>query len=58
FLAYASDDKMVKIWEVETGKCIKTVEGHTSHMLCCTHNPQCAMIASESLQGIVRIWDQ
>ncbi|VDM57004.1 unnamed protein product [Angiostrongylus costaricensis] len=37
FLASVLDDKTVKIWEVE---CIKTLEGHTSYVFCCTYNLQ------------------
>ncbi|KAK6011829.1 WD domain, G-beta repeat protein [Ostertagia ostertagi] len=56
-LASASDDKTVRIWEVETGKCIKTLKGHTNYVFCCAYNPQCTMVASGSFDETVRIWD-
>src|SRR5438067_1180017 len=28
-VATASDDKTVKLWEVNTGKCLHTLKGHT-----------------------------
>ncbi len=29
----SSDDKTVKIWDISTGKCLKTLHGHSSGIL-------------------------
>ncbi|KAK6020609.1 WD domain, G-beta repeat protein [Ostertagia ostertagi] len=51
------DTRRLRIWEVETGKCIKTLKGHTNYVFCCAYNPQCTMVASGSFDETVRIWD-
>ena len=39
-LVSASDDKTLKIWELSTGKCLKTLKGHSNYAFCCNFNPQ------------------
>ena len=68
----ASDDKTVKIWDVGSKKCLKTlkvslstlfstfkpfIKGHTNYVLCCGFNPQSNLIVSGSFDESVRIWD-
>ena len=54
--ASASDDKTLKIWDVTTGTCIRTLHGHEdliwSFAFSCTGD----QIASASDDGTVRIW--
>ena len=33
----ASGDKTLKVWKVATGKCVKTLEGHSSGVRCGVH---------------------
>ena len=40
YLCSASDDKTLKLWDVATGECVRTLEGHTNYVLCCNFNPQ------------------
>ena len=33
----ASDDKTLKVWDVATGECVATLEGHSSVVRCGVH---------------------
>lgn len=52
-----SDDKTLKIWELSSGKCLKTLKGHSNYVFCCNFNPQSNLIVSGSFDESVRIWD-
>ncbi|KAJ8299926.1 LOW QUALITY PROTEIN: hypothetical protein KUTeg_021445 [Tegillarca granosa] len=56
-LISASDDKTLKIWDFATGKCMKTLKGHSNYVFCCNFNPQSNLIVSGSFDESVRIWD-
>ena len=32
-----SDDKTLKVWDVETGKCVATLRGHSARVRCGVH---------------------
>ena len=55
--ASASDDKTLKVWELSSGKCLKTLKGHGNYVFCCNFNPQSNLIVSGSFDESVRIWD-
>jgi WD40 repeat protein len=48
-----SDDKTIKIWDIDSGKCIKTLEGHTN----CVNSVQTInnLIISGSFDKTIRI---
>ena len=52
-----SRDKMIRIWETDTGYCTRTISGHSDWVksLCCL--PNSSYIATGSLDKTVRIWD-
>lgn len=52
FLCSASDDKTLKLWDLVSGKCLKTLKGHSNYVFCCNFNPQSNLIVS----GSVRIY--
>ncbi|KAG8034303.1 hypothetical protein G9C98_007379 [Cotesia typhae] len=56
-LVSASDDKTLKIWELSSAKCLKTLKGHSNYVFCCNFNPQSNLIVSGSFDESVRIWD-
>ncbi|ENN72814.1 hypothetical protein YQE_10618, partial [Dendroctonus ponderosae] len=56
-LVSASDDKTLKIWELASGKCLKTLKGHSNYVFSCNFNPQSNLIVSGSFDESVRIWD-
>jgi Prp8 binding protein len=54
-----STDKTIRLWDVQTGVCIRKFKGHTSFVNSCQparRGPQ--LICSGSDDGTVRIWDQ
>jgi len=56
-LATASDDKTIRLWDAETGVQLRTCEGHTNYVFCCSFNPHDNILASGSFDETVRLWD-
>lgn len=72
FVASASDDQTVRLWQVETvcltyfyvdgltrvqGKCVRVFQGHTSYVYCLAFNPQGTVLVSGSFDETLRLWD-
>ena len=53
--ASGSDDKTVKIWDLETGECRATLKGHTSPVRFVACQTDYAL--SSANDGTIRIWD-
>jgi WD40 repeat protein len=61
-LASCSDDKTIKIWDIDSGSCLSTLTGHSERVNCVVFSPNGKVIASCSGQGYnidnsVRLWD-
>lgn len=59
FLASGSNDKAVKIWMVETKKCLHTFkkyQGHLREISCVSFSPRGDLVASCS-KDTIKIWD-
>lgn len=52
-----SFDETVRIWDVKTGRCIKTLPAHSDPVSACCFNRDGTLIASSSYDGLCRVWD-
>ena len=52
-----STDKTIKIWDANTGHCLKTLEGHSSFVESVAFSPDGTKIISGSFDETVKIWD-
>jgi WD40 repeat protein len=56
-LATCSADKFVKVFELPSGKYLKTFEGHTHHVLDVGWKNDGKKLASAGADNIVKVWD-
>ena len=56
YIVSGSDDITIKIWDLKTGECLKTLEGH-SNSVSVTISPDGKYIVSGSYDETIKIWD-
>jgi WD40 repeat protein len=56
-LATCGADKFVKVWEVPSGKLLKSFEGHTHHVLDVGWKSDGKFLASGGADNNVKVWD-
>ncbi|NJP08684.1 MAG: WD40 repeat domain-containing protein [Leptolyngbyaceae cyanobacterium RU_5_1] len=56
-LISGSDDHTLKIWNVKTGQCLATLQGHTSHVRSVVFSPDGRIFASGGDDHLLKIWD-
>ena len=50
------DDNTVRVWQVATGQCIQTLEGHTDAVTSVAFSHDASHIVSGSWDNTVRVW--
>lgn len=56
-LISGSDDQTLKLWNTNTGQCLRTLQGHTKAVWSITFSPNGEIVASGSDDGTIKIWD-
>jgi WD40 repeat protein len=56
-LASGSADRTVKLWNVETGQCLRTLQGHKGWVWSIAFHPVSNQLASGSYDQTIRVWD-
>jgi len=55
-IATASSDTTVRMWEAGTGKCARTLEGHSGAVSAVAFSPATRQLATASTDETARIW--
>jgi transcription initiation factor TFIID subunit 5 len=56
-MASAGEDKSIIIWDLGTGKKLKSMTGHTGYIYTISFNTESTVLVSGSADGTVRVWD-
>ncbi|WP_109011553.1 PD40 domain-containing protein [Nostoc commune] len=56
-LAFASNDKTIKLWNLDTGKEITTLRGHSNYVTSVVFSPDGKTLASASRDNTIKLWN-
>jgi len=56
-LVSGSDDKTIKLWNVETGKEIRTLKGHDELVISVNFSPDGKTLVSGSYDKTIKLWN-
>lgn len=57
YLVSGSDDETIKVWDIASGECLKTLIGHREPVCFVIISPNSNFIASGSYDNSIKIWD-
>ena len=57
YIVSCGDDKAVRVWDFESGECLKVLEGHTDWVSSCCISLDSRYIVSCGSDKTVRVWD-
>lgn len=52
-----SEDKNLQLWNIETGECVRTFEGHTESVHSVAFTPDSEQVLSGSWDNTIRLWN-
>ena len=55
-IASGSEDETVKLWSLEDGSLIRTLDGHTDWVISVTFSPDGKLLGTGSYDGTVKLW--
>ncbi len=53
----ASDDETLKVWDLETGQVVATLQGHAGWVNACAVTPDGRRVVSASDDTTLKVWD-
>ncbi|MCJ8280066.1 MAG: NB-ARC domain-containing protein, partial [Rivularia sp. ALOHA_DT_140] len=56
-LASCSFDGTIKLWDIGSGRCLKTFYGHTKEVYCISYNLKSNLLATGSVDETIKIWN-
>uniref|UniRef100_A0A915EW24 WD repeat containing protein 69 n=1 Tax=Echinococcus canadensis TaxID=519352 RepID=A0A915EW24_9CEST len=56
-IATGSFDKTVKLWDSESGECLRAFEGHSAEVVCLQFASDSRLLATGSMDTTAKVWD-
>src|SRR5713101_1230986 len=56
-LASGSDDKTIRLWDMQTGQLLRSLEGHSNYVNSVAWSPDGKVLASGSSDKTIRLWN-